>query len=223
MTGIDRFEGRRNPRRRSRAALMVLLLALSILPLPALAAMKLEGDPSALKLTVSEVPRQRVMAVLAARFKLTLSGKVADGRDPVSGIFRGDLGDVLAGLLATNNFLIVYEGGRPAKILLSEKGEAASPVDPSMRAFQQGGGTVIGGVRYDNPDAQMPVDPNAQNMGQAQYMPPKGSGLGRPPQYDPDSGAQIDPATGLPIDPATGLPIDPATGQPIEPSAGQTN
>lgn len=152
-----------------RRGIAVLLLsgALSLPPAAdALAAMTLDGDASAMVVTVSDVPRQEVVAELSRRFGFQVSGSIFDN-EPVNGRFRGDLGDVLVRLLPANNFLVVYEGGKPARILLSDRGQAAEPPpDPALRSLQPNQGIPgegpHGGGNYGGGEAQY-IDPALQD------------------------------------------------------------
>lgn len=120
---------------------LLLAAAMAVFPLHrATAAMTIDGDAQALTVTVSEVTRQEVTDEIARRFGFEISGPVLDDA-PVNGRFRGDLGDVLGAILTANSFLIVYEGGRPARLLLSDRGQGgAAEIDPTMRSLQPNAG-----------------------------------------------------------------------------------
>lgn len=163
----------RGPRR-------ALLVAAAFLLCPANdadAAMTIDGDAQAMTVTVAEVTRGEVTDGIAKRFGFQISGPVLDDA-PVNGRFRGDLGDVLGAILTANSFLIVYEGGRPARLLLSDRGQGGeAPVDPTMRSLQPNapitpGAPGEGGYRGDG---EM-VDPAMQAV-------PLG---GEPPPTEPE-------------------------------------
>lgn len=120
-----------------------LLVAAAVFLCPAndaAAAMTIDGNAQAMTVTVAEVTRGEVADEIARRFGFEISGPVLDDA-PVNGRFRGDLGDVLGAILTANSFLIVYEGGRPARLLLSDRGQGGeAAVDPSMRSLQPNAG-----------------------------------------------------------------------------------
>ncbi len=151
-----------------------LLVAAAFLLCPvndADAAMTIDGDAQAMTVTVAEVTRGEVTDEIAKRFGFQISGPVLDDA-PVNGRFRGDLGDVLGAILTANSFLIVYEGGRPARLLLSDRGQGGeAPVDPTMRSLQPNAGIVPG----EGGDGQI-VDPAMQAV-------PLG---GEPPPPEPE-------------------------------------
>lgn len=122
---------------RSRIAVLFVAATMAFCPVNyAAAAMTIDGDAQAMIVTVAEVTRQEVTDGIAKHFGFQISGPVLDDA-PVNGRFRGDLGDVLGAILTANSFLIVYEGGRPARLLLSDRGQGgAAQVDPTMRSLQ---------------------------------------------------------------------------------------
>ncbi|MBX3571078.1 MAG: hypothetical protein KF694_01875 [Mesorhizobium sp.] len=149
---------------RGRPGALLLAAAMALFPLHrATAAMTIDGDAQALTVTVSEVTRREVTDEIARRFGFEISGPVLDDA-PVNGRFRGDLGDVLGAILTANSFLIVYEGGRPARLLLSDRGQGGeAPVDPTMRSLQPNAGIapeVPGEGTYDG----QVVDPSMQGV-----------------------------------------------------------
>ncbi|MCR5859148.1 hypothetical protein [Mesorhizobium sp. J428] len=168
---------------KAHAACAALLAAAALLlagSRNASAEMAINGDPKAMTVTISEVQRGEVMAAMAQRFGFKVTGQVGDDQ-LVNGRFRGDLGDVLAAILPANGFLIVYEGGRPAKLVLSERSpEGSAPLDPSMNSMQPNGGvtwmeTGEGGQGAAGLGGQV-IDP-AQNVPPPpQEMPPPEDG-----------------------------------------------
>jgi len=187
VTGIGR------PFRLMRAIRAATLLACPFLlgmPSTARATMTLTGDAGSMRVTVREMPRDELVGAVAQRFGLRITGQVIAGEEPVTGSFRGDLGDVLARILMSNNFLIVYEGGKPARVMLSERGASSTPVDPSMRMLQQGGGVPLGAGQQINQemyDQPPPVDVDPATAAD--------------PGMSPDQGMQPDPALdGVPVD-----------------------
>jgi hypothetical protein len=191
MIGRRRFRGARAVAIAGRGRWPALLAAaLFLCPVhPAAADVTIEGDARAMTVTVADISRQEVTDEIARRFGLQVSGPVL-GDAPVSGRFRGDLGDVLGGILAGNNFLIVYEGGQPSRLLLSERGqESALPLDPAMRSLQPNAGIAPGvpveGGYGDGMDGQgQLVDPALD--GQGQFVDPAVDGMplesGPPPK-----------------------------------------
>lgn len=141
-------------------AALLLAAAMALFPLHrAAAAMTIDGDAQAMTVTVAEVTRGEVADEIARRFGFEISGPVLDDA-PVNGRFRGDLGDVLGAILTANSFLIVYEGGRPARLLLSDRGQGGeAAVDPSMRSLQPNAGIVP----PEGGDGQI-VDPAMQGV-----------------------------------------------------------
>lgn len=168
--------GRKGRRHHASAALLAAVAILLAGNLDASAEMAINGDAKAMTVTVSAVPRGEVMAAMAQRFGFKVAGQIVDDQ-PVNGRFRGDLGDVLAAILPSNGFLIVYEGGRPSKLLLSEKGQDASATaDPSMQSLQPNGGTTWmetgeGGQGAVGIGGGQVIDP-AQNPPPPEEMPP---------------------------------------------------
>lgn len=158
---------------------VLLAAALFLCPVRhAAAEVTIEGDARAMTVTVADISRQEVTDEIARRFGFRVSGPVLDDA-PVSGRFRGDLGDVLGGILADNNFLIVYEGGQPSRLLLSERGqEGALPLDPAMRSLQPNAGIAPGmpfeGGYGDGMDGQGQfVDPAVDGMPLESGPPPE--------------------------------------------------
>ncbi len=145
MFGLSRNRNLRDMATAGRRGFAVIFLSAVTAVCPANdadAAMTIDGDAQAMTVTVAEVTRGEVTDEIAKRFGFQISGPVLDDA-PVNGRFRGDLGDVLGAILTANSFLIVYEGGRPARLLLSDRGQGGeAPVDPTMRSLQPNAGIV---------------------------------------------------------------------------------
>ena len=165
---------------RGRFGPLLLAAAFALLSIHrAAAAVTIDGDQQAMTVTVEEVTRQEVTDEIARRFGFSVSGAVADDA-PLNGRFRGDLGDVLGAILTANNFLIIYEGGRPARLLLSDRGQGgAEPIDPAMRSLQPNAGLAPGEGGYDGQGL------GDQGLGgEGQYVDPAMDGVpleGEPP------------------------------------------
>lgn len=176
MFGLSSIRSLRAMATAGRRGFAVIFLAAVTAVCPvndAAAAMTIDGDAQAMTVTVAEVTRQEVTDEIAKRFGFQISGPVLDDA-PVNGRFRGDLGDVLGAILTANSFLIVYEGGRPARLLLSDRGQGGeAPVDPTMRSLQPN--TITPGVPGEGGDGQI-VDPGMQGV-------PLG---GEPPPPEPE-------------------------------------
>jgi len=145
---------------RGSAGALLLAAAMALFPLHrAAAAMTIDGDAQAMTVTVAEVTRGELTDEIAKHFGFEISGAVLDDA-PVNGRFRGDLGDVLGAILTANSFLIVYEGGRPARLLLSDRGQGgAAEVDPTMRSLQPNAG-----LAPEVPGEGQIVDPSMQGV-----------------------------------------------------------
>lgn len=168
------------PEWKARAACAALLAMAALLlagSRNASAEMAITGDAKAMTVTISEMQRGEVMAAMAERFGFKVAGQVGDDQ-PVNGRFRGDLGDVLAAILPANGFLIVYEGGRPAKLVLSDRSQEGSPpLDPSMNSMQPNGGvtwmeTGEGGQGAAGIGGGQVIDPTQMAPPPSQEMPP---------------------------------------------------
>ena len=163
-------------RRPAPAALIATIVIFFAGNLDAAAEMAIKGDAKGMTITVSEVPRGEVMAAMAQRFGFEVAGQIHDDQ-PVNGRFRGDLGDVLAAILPANGFLIVYEGGRPAKLVLSGRSQGGSvAADPSMQSLQPNAGTTWietgeGGHGAAGEGGGQVIDP-AQSQLPPEEMPP---------------------------------------------------
>ncbi|SMH44302.1 hypothetical protein [Mesorhizobium australicum] len=177
------WKGRRLHTGAALPAAAALLLAGS---LDASAEMAINGDAKAMTVTISEMQRGEVMAEMAQRFGFKVAGQVGDDQ-PINGRFRGDLGDVLAAILPANGFLIVYEGGRPTKLVLSDRSqEGAAPVDPSMTSMQPNGDatwmeTGEGGHGAAGLGGGQVIDPTQTAPPPSQEMPPP-EDVGPPPE-----------------------------------------
>lgn len=149
----------------------------------ALAAMTINGDARSMHVAIDQLSRGEILAELSRRFALEVAGPVVSSDEIVSGTFRGDLGDIVLGVLSSNNFLIVYDGERPARLLLSERGNGAMPAVAGQSSLVQGGQSGLGGGQAIDPANGM-VGPEAYDQG-----------LGEPgipePQIDPNSGEII--------------------------------
>jgi hypothetical protein len=161
-------------------ALAAIVVACAPAITAARADVTVEGGADRMVIVAENVTRQDVVTQIARRLAFKVSGPVVEGA-PVNGRFRGNLGDVLMAVLTANNFLIVYEGGRPASLILSEKGQAgAGAFDGSMPSLlpnaglpAQGGGYDLRGTGMEGGEGQIYIDPALKEiMRPAQHPPP---------------------------------------------------
>jgi hypothetical protein len=133
-------------------------------------AMQIDGDAAALTVVLEGEARPQVVSELAARLGFRVVGSVVED-GTVSGRFRGDLAKVLGSVLTQNGFVIVYEGGRPSRLLLSAKDPAgsAAAMPSASRSLLPGG--------YNPGD---PSDPNFAAQDPGMMVNPEGG------EYIPD-------------------------------------
>lgn len=122
---------------------------------PAFADFTIEGDMDALTVNAQDAPRSEIVAGIVERFSLEATGEaIQDGA--VSGLFWGDLGQVLQAIAPDNGYAIAYVDGRPTRITFTS-GRAGPPAQHAAPAA----------ARNDAPAAAAAA-PSAQTAATAQ-------------------------------------------------------
>lgn len=141
------------------AAAVLLMVA----PVQIASALEMNGDARELTVVLQDEARPQVVAALAERLGFRVVGTVVED-GTVSGRFRGDLAKVLNSVLTQNGFVIVYEGGKPSRLLLSAKdpnGSSAAAMPAGSRSLLPSGydPTAGGEPSYINQDPGLVENP----------------------------------------------------------------